>query len=189
MGELVIRPAQLTDLIELRQLYARMMTERPQLYPIIDQDALTDFTTDMARQLATRDPALFVQLALLDHVAVGFCLAAVQTRVIGTPHVFALIHYYYVAPDARSHSIGRKMAIALLEDLVSKGVPAIEIGSLPGDDQWTRRGFLPVAVIHAAPTQLALQMANASLARVPDPSAVYGPTESNGHASDEPEVS
>lgn len=171
---MIIRPAALTDLIALRQLFGDFIEARPQDYPVIDADAHVAFIAEVASRVGV-DGRFLCLLAESERID-GFIMGEIGHRTIGRPHLFAAIHYLWVRPQMRGQGIGRALSTAAWHDLKAKEVEAVEINALPGDTQWHDRGWWPIGITYALPLEAAIL-------------TVTPTTEPNGHGTDEPEVS
>lgn len=170
-----IRPATLPDLIWLRLLYAQMQAEKPLPYPDYrEPTSLEAFTASLAQRLES-DPRLLVWVAEEGPVVGGFILTEVVDRPVGAPHRYGVCYWLYVVPQWRGTGVGRQLSAAALLAARDRGCESIEIAAAPGDDQWLRRGWTPVAVTLALP----LDGVAASLVPTRLP---------NGHAQEAPDA-
>lgn len=147
-----IRPARLPDLFGLRLLYSEIVTHQALPYPRFDSvEDLTAFTVMVASRLDPADPRFICFVAETDDGLVGFVLGEVCERLVGHPRRFGLCHWLYVTPAHQGSGVGRALTVAAVMDGIAKGVEAVELSAKPGDDQWARRGWLPISTAYALP--------------------------------------
>lgn len=144
---MLVRPATLLDLPELRRLWeglAAMPRDIP--YPTVGlQDAAT-FVEVMALMLSRREqqptPTLFAEVAERpDGRLAGFLAAEVSQRLLGEPKTFITGHFFYVDPDVRKAGVGRQLAEAGIAWARHLGVGYVELMTHGHRKDWERRGW------------------------------------------------
>jgi len=152
----VIRPAVFADVPGLRRLYAALVAEiaaaHPMPYPTHGAEDLDSFTL-LTAQRVEQEPRLLLYVAVDDATGelVGFLGGEISERALGEPRVFGAAHWLYVAPAHRGRGVARALVIRGVADLETLGVTHVELAALPGDTQWTARGWVPYLVHHALP--------------------------------------
>jgi GNAT superfamily N-acetyltransferase len=150
------RRATFADVPGLRRLYGALVAELEASqrirYPTHDLATLDSFTLLCARRIED-DPAFLCFVASDDttDALVGFLGGEIAQRVLGAPTVFGAAHWLYVEPGARGHGVARALVRLGVAELARNGVTHVELAGVTGDDQWTRRGWLPYLVHHVLP--------------------------------------
>lgn len=148
----LIRPATLADLGGLRLGLATMLQEHQMPYPHYGDADLETFTASMAQRLLSADPTLLCFVAVdpaQPFPLIGFTVAEICSRPIGQPARYLMAYWLYVQPGRRHEHIGWALCTAVMDRARDSGITAVEICAKPGDDQWARRGWTPVATTFA----------------------------------------
>ena len=179
---MAVRRATIADLLLLRTMWQEMYDEKPPPYPFYAPSELTALTEQLALTLVKTDEQTFFRAFVLevDGEPAGFCAGELKARGFGIPRMYGAAHWLFVRPEYRGLGHGRALAKACIEYLASLGLEMIEVVSMLGDEQWMRRGFVPVSVNQVA-------RADAVLATIAKKDAEAG----NGHDLEplQPEVS
>jgi GNAT superfamily N-acetyltransferase len=153
---MAVRRATFGDVPGIRRLYGALVAEleasRVIRYPTHDAATLDSFTLLCARRIED-DPAFLLYVASDDGSGelVGFLGGEVAMRALGSPAVFGAAHWLYVEPAARGQGIARALVRLGVAELARHGVTHVELAGVTGDDQWTRRGWVPYLVHHVLP--------------------------------------
>jgi GNAT superfamily N-acetyltransferase len=150
---LVIRTAESGDRRALELLLAALMREHqrayPDAYPALPPEAAAALYATSYMPRLTQDPSLVAVLAV-DRAPVGCLVGEVSVRVVGQPATVCFVEWFYVEPESRGLGIGRALGRAGMTILRAHGVTHVECRSVPGDKQWSRRGWKEIARSYVA---------------------------------------
>ena len=146
----LVRAAVPGDVPALRAMLHALMTEHerrfPDAYPRLEPEtAATHYAAEWARRLAN-DATCGVWLAT-DRDTRGFLAGEVWSRSVGEPPVSFFVEWVYVAPEHRKTGVAR---VLFREGLIPfcrrHGIEVVEGRTVPGDTQWSARGWKTTAV-------------------------------------------
>jgi len=146
----IIRPATPADIRVLATMLEALIREHearyPAAYPKHDpHGAARHYAAEWDRRLQN-DPACHVWLAT-DRDTRGFLAGEVWCRSVGEPPIAFFIEWLYVTPEHRKTGISRAL---FREGLVPycrrHGIGVVEGRTVPGDTQWTERGWANTAL-------------------------------------------
>jgi len=151
-----IRKATLFDLPTLWHLWVKLTSEEcaneailgREMYPSValaDRDA---WALDTAIMIG--NPQVLLLIAEKAGEPSGFMLSSVNTRSVGHPKQFALVHQLYVRPADRRAALGDTAMLLQGETerwVRSHGISAVECDCvLSNQARWEKQGFSPAAV-------------------------------------------
>jgi len=130
----------------LGALIAEHQTHFPDAYPRLDPIAGAAFYgAEWGRRLGV-DPSCNVWLAA-DRDVRGFLAGEVWARPVGEPPSAFFVEWIYVVPEHRKTGVARALfREGLLPYCRRHGIDVVEGRTVPGDEQWTRRGWATTAV-------------------------------------------
>jgi len=155
---MIVRRAIFADVPAIRIAFGRLVAElearRLVPYPEHDAQTLDDFTVHIAGRVQV-DPRLLLYVALEDdtRALLGFLGGEINQRLLGHPTRYGAAHWLYVAPGARGRGVARALVRTACVDLATMGITAVELASLPGDEQWLKRGWVPYLVHYVLPLE------------------------------------
>jgi GNAT superfamily N-acetyltransferase len=117
----------------------------PDTYPRLDPErAAAFYGTEWARRLDA-DPACHAWLAT-DRDCRGFLAGEVWARPVGEPPAAFFVEWIYVVPEHRKSGLARALfRDGLLPYCRRHGIDVVEGRTVPGDTQWTGRGWAQTA--------------------------------------------
>ena len=146
----LVRPADARDARALATMLGALLAEHqiryPDTYPRLDPVAGAAFYgAEWGRRLGT-DPSCNVWLAA-DRDIRGFLAGEVWSRPVGEPPSAFFVEWVYVVPEHRKSGISRALfRDGLLPYCRRHGIDVVEGRTVPGDEQWARRGWATTAV-------------------------------------------
>src|SRR5262245_29303449 len=146
----LVRPADARDARALATMLGALLAEHqiryPDTYPRLDPVAGAAFYgAEWGRRLGT-DPSCNVWLAA-DRDIRGFLAGEVWSRPVGEPPSAFFVEWVYVVPEHRKTGISRALfRDGLLPYCRRHGIDVVEGRTVPGDEQWARRGWATTAV-------------------------------------------
>jgi hypothetical protein len=150
-----IRPATLFDLNELWRMWLALTSEEQaneivqgrEMYPSVVLADRNDWALDTA--LAITNPLVCYLIAEKGGENVGFMLSSINTRAVGHPKQFVLVHQLYVRPSERKAALGEaaeKLQQAATQWALSHRVPYIELDCVQSNRaRWEKMGFTVAA--------------------------------------------
>jgi GNAT superfamily N-acetyltransferase len=146
----IIRPAMPTDIRVLAEMLAALIreheTQYPDAYPKLNpEDAAAHYAAEWHRRLQD-DPACHVWLAT-DRDVRGFLAGEVWSRAVGEPPAAFFVEWLYVTPEHRKSGLARALwREGLIPYCRRHGIGVVEGRTVPGDTQWTARGWATTAL-------------------------------------------
>jgi len=146
----LVRPATANDARALGTMLQALMVEHqthyPDAYPRLDPNtAAAHYAEDWRRRLDI-DPACKVWLAA-DRDVRGFLAGEVWSRPVGEPASSFFVEWIYVVPEHRQTGVGRALfRDGLLPYCRRHGIGVVEGRTVPGDTQWSSRGWATTAL-------------------------------------------
>ena len=111
----------------LRRLYKELIIEGDQQYPHIDELEVDNLTLLAAQYMKAPEIGVFV--AQVGKRIVAFTVVEVVHRIVGKPHDFGLIHWFYVTPKHRHRGVAKQLMINVAEWLEEAGCTTTEIST------------------------------------------------------------
>jgi ribosomal protein S18 acetylase RimI-like enzyme len=153
---MIVRPATLADIPDLRHGYAALVTEQqqryPSEYPVVDAEELDNFVLAIVRAL--QQPQSFrawVAEGFGQHI-IGFVGGSIESRAVTKPHLYGYIHWIWVEPSERQHGIAKALLAAISGWYAGTEIAHIEAHELARDHQWESRGWRPLRTHLYIPT-------------------------------------
>lgn len=145
-----IRQAVTRDVPVLRAMLRALMVEHqnrfPETFPAVDPDiGAAHYAAEWERRLGA-DPACGVWLAA-DRDTRGFLAGEVWSRPVGEPPVSFFVEWVYVVPEHRKTGVARALfRLGVIPFCERHGIAIVEGRTVPGDTQWTERGWKNTAL-------------------------------------------
>jgi GNAT superfamily N-acetyltransferase len=146
----IVRAATPRDVPALRAMLQALITEHerryPDAYPRLEPEtAAPHYAAEWERRLGT-DSTCGVWLAT-DRDTRGFLAGEVWSRSVGEPPVSFFVEWVYVVPEHRKSGVSRALfREGLIPFCQRHGIEIVEGRTVPGDTQWTERGWTNTAL-------------------------------------------
>lgn len=118
-----------------------------EMYPSVVLADRTEWALDMA--LALTNPLVCCLIAEKGGESVGFMLSSINTRAVGHPKQYVLVHQLYVRPAERKNALGdaaAKLQQASTAWALSHRVPYVELDCVQSNRaRWEKLGFTVAA--------------------------------------------
>ena len=128
-------PARYDHLPTVQLLFARLVAERGEAYPVIDDEELRKFLLMMSDRIDRGHDRDCCLVAELDGKLHGFTSLMIADRLIGKPNRFAFMEWIGVVPGSRRLGVGRLLVEAAVAWAEERGATVIE-GNVSPSGGW-----------------------------------------------------
>lgn len=126
---------------------ANELIQGREMYPTVTLTDRDSWAFDMA--LALTNPLVCCLIAESGGESVGFMLSSINTRTVGHPKQFVLVHQLYVRPSDRRAALGdaaEKLQQESTKWALSNKVPYVELDCVQSNQaRWEKMGFTVAA--------------------------------------------
>lgn len=156
MPNTTLRKATLYDLPVLWDLWLKLTSEESanesisgrEMYPAVVPEDKEQWGYETA--LILSNPQALLLLAESDGEPAGFMLSSINTRTVGHPKQFVLVHQLYVRPADRRAALGNVAELlqnASTKWALSHNITAVELDCVQSNQtRWQKLGFTTAAV-------------------------------------------